>query len=314
MIRHDPLMLRVSEIEVLSPSLKRILLASADGAPLPVAAPGAHVSLTLEAPDKVFRNSYSVVSVAAGGYELIVRKVAQSRGGSVFVHESLKQGDVLASTVPFNLFPIQAGARKRLLIGGGIGVTPLLSFVQELRRRGERFAMVQFVQEDERTVFQRLIDNVGASGAAIRTGIPGPADIEALLAGQPLGTEIYMCGPAGLMAVVDAAAERLGWPPGHIHREVFGAVGGMPFTAKLGRSGREIEVGEHQSLLEAIEQAGVPIRSLCRGGACGECRTVLVGGEPEHRDHFLSNEEKASGTLIMPCVSRARSAQLVLDI
>ncbi len=314
MIRHDPLMLRVSRIESLSPTLRRIILKSANGEPLPVAGPGAHLSLTLASPKKVYRNSYSVVSFSGDHYELIVRRVEDSRGGSAFVHENLKEGDLLPSTVPLNLFPIQVGSRKRLLIGGGIGVTPLLSFAKVLQESGDRFEMHQFVREDEKEVFENLVQGVGSKNIHIHTRRPKDGEIQALLEEQPLGTSIYMCGPDGLMAAVDEAAEALGWPENHVHREVFGAAGGKPFKAKLAKSGCELEVGENQSLLEAIEEAGVPINSLCRGGACGECMTSLLEGDPEHRDHFLNKEEKESGKLIMPCVSRAKSAQLVLDI
>ena len=71
-----------------------------------------------------------------------------------------------------------------------------------------------------------------------------------------------------------------------------------------------------QSLLESIEAAGVEVPYLCRGGVCGFCRTDVLelDGELIHNDHYLSDEEKASGRVIMPCVSRARCKKLVLDL
>jgi ferredoxin len=82
----------------------------------------------------------------------------------------------------------------------------------------------------------------------------------------------------------------------------------------LARSGIEVEVGEDESLLEAIERAGIKAPCLCRGGACGVCVTPLLEGDAEHRDHVLSPAERASGRLIMPCVSRAKAGRLVLDL
>lgn len=316
MIQHEPLTLRVKRIEGLSPSLKRIELAAADGSALPVASAGAHLTLTLDAPEKTFRNSYSIVSDSMNQrdhYALIVRRVPTSRGGSAYVHEKLAVGDVLSATVPLNLFPLRAGGRKKLLIGGGIGVTPLLSFVGAMRANGDHFELHQFAKPDELPVFAQLFETLGGRDIHLH-GDRAAIDLPALFARQPLGTDIYMCGPDMLMEAVDAAAEIVGWPASHIHRESFGSIGGAPFKARLARSGCEIEVGENQSLLEAIEDADVPIRSLCRGGACGECVTPLLEGEVEHRDLFLSDAEKASGKLIMPCVSRAKSALLVLDL
>ena len=86
-------------------------------------------------------------------------------------------------------------------------------------------------------------------------------------------------------------------------------------AAQITTPGRAyVQVGEDESLLDAIERAGVAAPCLCRGGACGVCATPLLEGDAEHRDHFLSPTERESGRLIMPCVSRARSGRLVLDL
>ena len=137
--------------------------------------------------------------------------------------------------------------------------------------------------------------------------------LDELLARQPLGTHVYSCGPAGLIDGVRDAAVANGWPLSHVHSESFGAYGGAPFSVRLARSGRTVEVGEHDSMLEALETAGVAMPSLCRGGACGECLTKVLDGTPEHRGHFLSPEEKAGGALMMPCVSRAETSMLTID-
>ncbi|WP_347250770.1 iron-sulfur cluster-binding domain-containing protein, partial [Zoogloea sp.] len=138
----------------------------------------------------------------------------------------------------------------------------------------------------------------------------------ALLASQPAGTHLYVCGPAAMNDEVMAAAAAAGWPASHVHCEHFGSAlsGGEAFRAFLARSGVELEVAEDESLLDAIERVGVAAPCLCRGGACGVCVTPLLEGEAEHRDHFLSAEERAAGRLIMPCVSRARAGRLVLDL
>lgn len=314
MMADNIVQVRVRAIAPLSPTLKRIVLEAVDGA-LPIGPAGAHVAIALEARGRPIRNAYSLVSEPGGGpyYEIIVRRTESSRGGSAFVHETLAEGDVLEALVPHNLFPIQSRARKHLLIGGGIGITPLLSFLPVLREAGARLELHQIAAPDEVGLFEALLAPHAGHDMHVHSGRDA-LDIEALLARQPLGTHVYVCGPAALMDRVETGAKALGWPATRVHRENFGAAGGAPFTAKLARSGREIAVGSDESLLQALEGAGVQPASLCRGGACGECLIRVIGGTPEHRDHFLSEQEKASGALVMPCVSRSLTDTLVLDL
>jgi len=142
-------------------------------------------------------------------------------------------------------------------------------------------------------------------------------DIKGLLSVQPLGTHVYVCGPATMIERVLSSARAYGWPESHMHWEQFSAPPvGDAFDVYLARSQRSVHVPPDQSLLESIEAAGVEVPYLCRGGVCGFCRTEVthLEGELLHNDHFLSEEEKASGKLIMPCVSRARCQRLELDL
>ncbi len=117
-------------------------------------------------------------------------------------------------------------------------------------------------------------------------------------------------------AVVELAAT-LGWPPSRIHLERFTLESGPmePFTVRLAGDGRELAVGADETLLEVLEAAGLEISYLCRQGICGECRTPVVDGTPDHRDIFLSPQERASNAWMMPCISRCADAgPLVLDL
>lgn len=309
---------RVREITELAPTLKRFSFEPAHGGAFPTAPAGGHVMLTLRDGARVMKNAYSLVSPPSQRerYEIIVRKVAQSRGGSAFLHSRVVPGDTLEMAMPQSLFPISATARKHLLIGGGIGITPMLSFLPELKARGARFELHQLSSPEELPVFERLLAPY-ADDAEIQVHGGGRVgfDLAGLLSRQPLGTHVYVCGPHSLMDAVTSTAAALGWPKGKVHKESFGAAGGgLPFKAVLKRSGLEVEVKENETLLEAIEAAGVAASCLCRGGACGECATAVEEGEVDHRDDFLSEEEKASGRLVMLCVSRARGPRLVLDL
>lgn len=313
MITSQPLELRVRVVEPLSPTLKRIVLEPADGNLLPTSQPGAHLALLLPGEKRDYRNSYSIVSRPdeRSHYEIIVRRTVDSRGGSAFIHAGLKQGDVLTSAIPNSQFPLQNKARKHLLIGGGIGITPLLSFLPALRARQEWLELHHFSARGEASVFEKLLEPFGGHDVHVHAGRLA-ISLDELLARQPLGTHVYCCGPKQLMDTVHDTALALGWPPVRINLESFGAFGGDPFYVRLSQSGREIPVGEHESMLEALENAGLQVPSLCRGGACGECLTAVVDGVPDHRDHFLTAEEKAEGRLVMPCVSRARTPYLTL--
>jgi ferredoxin len=119
-----------------------------------------------------------------------------------------------------------------------------------------------------------------------------------------------------MIAWVRAAAEAAGWPEAAVHHEEFLAPPpGAPFDVRLADSGLSLRVGPAQSLLEAIEAAGVAAPYLCRGGACGQCETDVLDcdGQILHHDHWLTEAQRASGRKIMPCVSRFQGRRLVLD-
>lgn len=313
----DALALRVRETEPISPSLKRFVFEAADGGELPPAGPGAHLRLTLFGNGQRWKNAYSIVDAPADrrSFAIIVRRVAQSRGGSAFMHEGVHKGSVVAAHEPGNLFPLSQIARKHLMISGGIGVTPFLSYLAALTTTGAPFELHHFCRDEEAALFERILHGFDAAKISIHPQSLG-FDLSTVLASQPLGTHLYTCGPEGLMELVLAAARECGWPGSKLHSELFGGgrAGGAIFTAILKRSGLEVIVREDQTLLEAIEEAGIEPNCLCRGGACGECVTTVLAGEPDHRDHFLGATERQSNRSIMICVSRAKTAAIVLDL
>jgi dimethylamine monooxygenase subunit B len=313
MMPSKPISLRVLDIEPLTLSLKRVVFEQADGGLLPTSLPGAHLALSLAGGQRNYRNSYSVTTGPdqRSRYEIIVRRTVNSRGGSAFVHDGLRIGDLVNSAFPNSQFPIRSNARKHLLIGGGVGITPLLSFLPVLRASQQWMEVHQFAARDEVPAFEKLLAPFSGDDVHVHAG-RSANPIYALLSRQPLGTQAYCCGPEALMNEVRNAAVAAGWPAARLTFESFGMLGGDTFVISLSESKREVTVGEHETMLEALENAGVEIPSLCRGGACGECLTTVIDGTPDHRDHFLSVSEKAEGRLIMPCVSRAKSQRLTI--
>lgn len=311
------LKLRVASLQDIAPGLRHIRLVAVDGAALPPTGAGAHVQLSLPGATRVHRNAYSLVNApgSRSAYDLIVRRVPASRGGSAAVHERLLVGDVVEALWPGNLFAPVRKASRHLMIAGGIGITPFLSYVQDASVRQAGFALHVCCRESEQGVFAPWLGST--EGVQFHWNAEGRRlDIAALLAQQPAGTHLYVCGPESLNTAVLQAAEAAGWPASQVHTEHFGGAqtGGTAFEAVLQKSGIRVQVAEDESLLEAIERVGVAAACLCRGGACGVCALPVLDGEPEHRDHFLSAAERDSHKLVMPCVSRARSASLVLDL
>ncbi len=303
---------RIANILAISPTIKRITLQAADGAALPTAAAGAHILLHIPGPARVWKNAYSLVSPPDERlkYEIIVRRVENSRGGSAWLHDHAQIGQEIEISLPANLFPIARTAQKHLLLSAGIGITPFLAYLPVLQAGGEVFEWHHCCKQADAAAFSALLPP--GRDVTLHTS-RNTLNLDAVLARQKLNTHLYICGPAEFMDVAVATAQKRGWPAAKIHTESFGgATGGAPFTVKLARSNLTINVGPEESLLEAMENAGLNPPCLCRGGACGECELPLLEGMPEHHDHFLSAEKRAANTAIMPCVSRGK-AFLVLD-
>jgi dimethylamine monooxygenase subunit B len=305
---------RIKNISLLSPLIKRITLEPVGSGLFPTPSAGAHILVEIPGVNRIWKNAYSLVSAPdeRARYEIIVRRVEHSRGGSAYLHDHAKVGDRITIGLPVNLFPVARMAQKHLLLSAGIGITPFLSYIPILQAKQLAFEMHHCCKVDEAAAFNGLLPKVG--NVVLHTG-RNTLNLNALLAAQKLDTHLYVCGPEEFMDLALATAQKLGWPGEKVHKESFGgATGGMPFRVRLARSGIAIEVPEDRSLLEALENAGVDAPCLCRGGACGECELTVLDGVPDHHDHFLSHAKRATGKSIMTCVSRAKTPELVLDI
>lgn len=312
---------RVASITQVADKVKRFRFERTDGQPMPIFSGGAHVIISMRDGQVLRRNPYSLMSSPSdtGGYEISVLRVENSRGGSAFLHEKLKQGDTLTLSHPVNLFSYDHRGKKHVMMAGGIGVTPFMAMMDQMDREGRAFELHYAVRTRTHGAYwKELQQRYGAHRVKVycdeeKLFIPA----EEILANQPLGTHLYVCGPAGMINGVLGKARGLGWPKENLHSEEFLAPPpGKPFKAILAKSNRTIEIAAHQSILEALEAAGVDAPYLCRGGACGQCETSVVScnGEIQHNDHYLEPSEKASGKKIMICVSRVQGDAITLDL
>ncbi|WP_461157452.1 PDR/VanB family oxidoreductase [Saccharopolyspora tripterygii] len=294
--------LTVTDTGLIADGVRRIRL----GGEVTSHPPGSHLDVRcgVDERGRPRRNSYSLTGdgFRPSHHEISVRL---GDGGSRWMH-ALRPGDVVETDGPRSGFaPVQT-ARHHLLVAAGIGITPILSHARAARR-WQRSAEIHYISrngahaDDLREHRARI--------TASRTEFWNGLD----LTDQPLGTHLYVCGPAPFMDEVVVRAVQAGWPRTRIHTERFGATPatGEAFSVRLRATGTTLRVGEGDALLDALEAAGADVPSRCRKGVCGECITPVVSGDLVHQDLCLADDERA--TRIAPCVSRARGT-LELDL
>jgi vanillate monooxygenase ferredoxin subunit len=297
-------------------------LAAIDGLALPAFGAGSHVDV--QVPGGLTRQ-YSLCNDPAEShrYLIAVLRDPASRGGSTAMHERVQEGTELAISPPKNHFALAHGASRHLLLAGGIGVTPILCMAERLAATEAVFEMHYATRTRARTAF---FERIHASRFAERVAFhfdDGAAeqklDAAAVLARQPAGTHLYVCGPKGFMDAVLGAAHAAGWADERLHREFFNAdvapqSGDAAFEVLLASSGRVVTVDAGQTVIAALEAAGVIVPTSCEQGVCGTCLTRVIDGTPDHRDSYLTPEEQAACDQFLPCCSRSKSARLVLDL
>jgi ferredoxin-NADP reductase len=315
------LALKVARIAAVTPRIKAVELVAAEGGELPAFTAGAHIDLTLGNRET---RSYSLLNDATETrrYAIAVLRETDSRGGSNFVHDHLREGDVLEASPPANNFPLNEAGERHILIAGGIGITPLMPMSRRLAARGAEFTLhycarsrdeAAFVGELEAALGPRLVTHYDGGDTAC--GL----DVAALLRERPAAAHVYVCGPPGLIRAVREAARH--WPKGTVHYELFRGSeadiaprsGDQAFDVVLRRAGKTLHVPAGKSILQALAEAGIKVKTLCKEGVCGTCRVGLVSGQADHRDEVLTDEERERN--IQVCVSRAQPGEtLVLDL
>ncbi|MFC5478796.1 PDR/VanB family oxidoreductase [Massilia suwonensis] len=298
-------------------------LASLDGGPLPAFSAGAHVDVAI-APGLTRQYSLCNHPSERHRYLIAVLRDPASRGGSAAMHERVQAGDVLTISEPKNHFALEA-AEDYLLLAGGIGITPILCMAERLAQAGARFRLHYCARSRERAAFaERLAGSPFADSVRFHFDADPDSklDLEGLLRAAQPATHVYVCGPAGFIDAVTGLAAAQGWAGGRVHREYFGApaqpAGGQgadsEFVVRIASSGRALTVPSGKTVLAVLQEHGIEIPVSCEQGICGTCVTRVLSGTPEHRDHYLLDEERAANDRFTPCCSRACSPELVLDL
>ncbi len=313
----DMMPLRVTRNDKIADGIHLLEFRDPGGNALPPFTAGAHIAIHL--PNGLIRK-YSLCNDPAGHdcYQVAVKREANGRGGSIALIDTVKPGDELMVAKPVNDFGLPQRATDFLFIAGGIGVTPMMAMIHELKAAGKRFRLFYFNRTPEMTAFREALSAPDLKDSVVihyDGGDPARAfDLKPVLKERQNREHLYCCGPRPLMEAVRAMTDH--WSSAAVHFEAFSEAethkaGDRPFKVTLARSGRVLDVPVTKTILEVLREAGLEVPSSCETGTCGTCRTKYLAGEADHRDLVLAEHEKAD--TIMICVSRAKTDEMTID-
>lgn len=302
-----------------------IRLLAQDGKPLPGWLPGAHIDVHL--PCGIIRQ-YSLTGphgeAGAGAYLLCVSRESASRGGSRYIHETLRPGQTLLISPPRNLFTLQP-ARRVTLLAAGIGITPLYTMALHLAAAGTPFELHYYVKRQENAAFVGEMAKTFSRGSWLvhcsDEGQSPRASLADTLGDAHAGHHLYLCGPSGFMATARRIAAEKNWPEAQVHSEAFQPLKAAAsehqdtFTVTLASSGETWPVPGDKTIAQVLQENGVAVPLSCEMGMCGACLTPLMAGQADHRDTVQSEAEKSAAVQqIALCCSRSHSANLLIDL
>ena len=281
--------------------------------------PGSHINVTVQIDGRPDTRSYSTVGPCEDGlYRIAVKLLPDSRGGSSYMW-SLKPGARLTISTPGNHFELGRGRPEYILLAGGIGITPIYSMALALAQAGANFRLLYACRSRrDLALADDLAERIGDRLRIFIDEEGAKVDLASEIAGLAPGGELYVCGPIGLLEAAKRQWQQSGRPVDQLRFETFGNSGRfatMPFTVKIPRLGREVEVPPNRTMLDALEAAGIAMIFDCRRGECGLCALDIIetDGIVDHRDVFFSDEEKAANRKLCTCVSRVAGGSITVD-
>lgn len=337
--------LRVAAIFTETPNIKTLRLVNPAGGSIPFTfLPGQFLTLAVALAGQTVKRSYTIASSPAQrDYIEITVKREEQGAVSRYLHDRLQSGDLLQISAPQGYFTFTgAEADSVVLIGAGVGVTPLMSVIRALTDRGWAHDIYlffacrttdDFLFREELEHLQRRHPNLHVIATMTRTegtvwmGPKGRLTKELITSSVPELTRkrIHICGPPAMMDATTAMLLELGVPRDQIKTEAFGpavkkearqpavqsamleAAPATTATVSFTISGKAAPLPPDTSVLEAAEHVGVSIDNSCRAGTCGLCKVKLLKGAVtmEVEDALLA-EEKAQG-IILACQAKSKT-------
>lgn len=309
----------IALVEPMTDSIAKYELAAVDGEPLPEWQAGAHLDIVV-APGFVRQYSLAGDPADRSKYQIGVLREDEGRGGSQLLHRIFTEGRKIFVSEPINHFPLDHDAPMSYLMGGGIGVTPMIAMAHEAHRLDIPFEFHYSIRSRSLAGFLDDLEVVPwADRVHLHVSEEGTrCDLAAVLApGAHSGAHVYTCGPDAFMHGVMEAAEAGGYPEERRHLEYF-SVPELPeyenhdFTLKLASTGLEVKVPAETTATEALADAGIHVDIKCSDGICGVCKVGIVDGDVEHRDFVLSNAQRETAVIL--CQSRAADPDGTLTV
>ncbi|MEL6947595.1 MAG: PDR/VanB family oxidoreductase, partial [Pseudomonadota bacterium] len=312
----------VSAVEAMVDGVSKYEFRALDGSDLPPWRAGAHLDIVV-APEYLRQYSMSGDPADRSKYQIGVLREDTGRGGSALLHRIFAPGRKIFISKPINHFPLNWEAKKTLLFGGGIGVTPMIAMAHEAHARGMAFELHYSAKSRQTAGFLDDLngmpwrDQVKVYITDEGTRADFSAIFSALATQDAAASHVYACGPDAYMAAVMDEAARAEVPEGHRHLEYFAVpeqpdYENQPFTLRLARSGTEIAVAETETATDALARHGISVDVKCSDGICGVCQCGVVAGDVEHRDFVLSKAQRESRMIL--CQSRAAASDGVIEI
>ncbi|MGY1641951.1 PDR/VanB family oxidoreductase [Geodermatophilus sp. SYSU D00703] len=293
-------------------------LRDASGAELPAWAPGAHIDLKLR---EGLVRQYSLCGDPndRSVWRVAVLREPESRGGSEHVHETLVEGAEIDVRGPRNNFEL-VDSPKYLFVAGGIGITPILPMLTAAEAAGADWELHYGGRSRRSMAFLEALEDATGNRVTLHPQDEvGLIDLPKILGTARPDTVVYTCGPEPLLKAVEQHVASA-WPEGSLHLERFSPkeqgepVLAESFEVELATSGLTVTVPPEKSILEVVEEAGIPVLSSCQEGTCGTCETPVLEGVVDHRDSLLTPAEQAANDTMFICVSRAACPKLVLEL
>ncbi|MEX0349209.1 MAG: reductive dehalogenase [Paracoccaceae bacterium] len=308
----------LSKVDRMTDDVTKYEFTTLNGAPLPSWSAGAHLDV-LVAPEYLRQYSMSGDPSDPSKYQIGVLREDDGRGGSALLHRIFNEGRKVFISKPINHFELDETASRTFLMGGGIGITPMIAFAHRLHALGAEFELHYSASTRGAAGYLDDLNSVPwADRAHLHISDEATrADLMAILSGYQPGWHVYTCGPDRYMDAVLQAAEAQGFPEEARHLEYF-SVPEQPdyenhdFTIRLARSGRDILVPKNKDAAQVLVEHGIHVDIKCSDGICGVCKCGLVSGAVEHRDFVLSAKQR-EGALIL-CQSRAAEPGGVVEI
>lgn len=313
------LKLVITGVHQLTQRVRAYELQSVEGEILPKVTAGAHLKVPVTLADgSLGMRSYSINSNPnqTSRYEIAVLNDEQGSGGSQAVHETYHLGMQLHCDMPRNDFVLHDDNTPTMLIAGGIGITPIMAMARQLKQQGKTFQFHYIGRSLQEMAYVENLQSEFGEQLNVYTNDQGKIDLVNTMTNSADAAQFYVCGPARLIEGVQQAAAQMGVEEKRIHFERFSAPVNnhqQSIEVELKRSGKTLIVEAMQSILEAVESAGIKTPSDCKVGNCGTCAVKVLEGKPQHLDTALTQREYTQGKMCI-CISRANTPKLVLDL